>query len=104
VEAPEPADLLVNCTSVGLKDADATFKELPLDADTVGNHCYVVDLVYRDGDTALVRAARERGRTTVSGLDVLVHQGALSLEAWTGRRAPIAAMREGALHPEGKPT
>ena len=93
------ADLLVNCTPVGLAEADTSFKDLPIDADTVGNFCYVIDLAYRDGDTALVRAARTRGATTVSGLDVLVHQGALSLERWTGRRAPLAAMRRGALDP-----
>ncbi len=104
VKQAQPADLLVNCTSVGLRDADATFKYLPVCADTVGNFCYVIDLVYRDGDTALVRAARARGATTVSGLDVLVHQGALSLESWLGRRAPIGAMRRGALDPAGKPS
>jgi shikimate dehydrogenase len=100
VDGAQPADLLVNCTPVGLREPDATFKDLPIDADTVSSFCYVIDLVYRDGDTPLVRAARTRGVTTVSGLDVLVHQGALSLESWLGRRAPIGAMREGALrHP-----
>ncbi len=103
VHQAEPADMLVNCTSVGLLDPGETFKELPLAADTVGNFCYVIDLAYREGDTALVRAAQERGVTTVSGLDVLVHQGALSLESWLGRRAPIDAMREGALHPPSMP-
>lgn len=102
VQDAQPADLLVNCTSVGLHEADATFKYLPVCADTVGNFCYVVDLVYRDGDTALVRAARARGVKTVSGLDVLVHQGALSLESWLERRAPIGAMRRGALDPAGQ--
>jgi shikimate dehydrogenase len=57
----------------------------------------VVDLVYTGSeDTALITAARERGSTTVDGLEVLVHQGALSLEIWTGRTAPLAAMRDAA--------
>ena len=100
----QPADLLVNCTSVGLDDPDQTFKDLPLFADTVGVFSYVIDLVYRDGDTALVQAAQRRGVATVSGIDVLVHQGALSLQTWLGRPGPIGAMREGALTLPGTPT
>ncbi len=90
------ADLLVNCTSVGLTDVSTTFKELPLTADAVGDFSCLVDLVYRDGDTALITAARDREVPVVDGLEILVHQGALSLEAWTGVRAPIEAMRDGA--------
>ena len=86
---PEGADLLVNCTSVGLDDPDA----LPLDADALDSVGAVVDLVYREGGTALVRAARDRGLPTVDGLEVLVQQGARSFEIWTGRAAPVDAMR-----------
>ena len=94
--ATGPADLLVNCTSVGLADPAATFKELPVRADCLSEYACVVDLVYRDGGTALLQAARRRGCATVDGLEVLVRQGALSLEAWTGREAPIEAMRRAA--------
>jgi shikimate dehydrogenase len=96
VSAAAPADLLVNCTAVGLTDADPTFKELPLKADALADYPCVVDLVYREQDTALVAEARQRGCTVVDGLEVLVRQGALSFEAWTGRAAPLQAMREGA--------
>jgi shikimate dehydrogenase len=91
---PEPADLLVNCTSVGL--ADGEFKELPLDADALGTYATVADLVYRAGGTGLVAEARRRGCTVVDGLEVLVRQGALSFEAWTGLPAPVDAMRDAA--------
>lgn len=91
---PVPADLLVNCTSVGL--ADGEFKELPLDADALGTYATVADLVYRDGGTGLIAHARGRGCTVVDGLEVLVRQGALSLEAWTGLTAPVDAMRDAA--------
>jgi len=101
VERLEPAELLVNCTAAGLHDQAATFKELPLSADEVGQYAFVVDLVYSgSGDTALITAAAERGSATVNGLEVLVHQGALSFEAWTGCVAPIAVMREAARGPQ----
>jgi shikimate dehydrogenase len=94
LDALQPADVLVNCTSVGL--ADGSFKDLPLDAEVLDRYATVADLVYRDGGTALISEARNRGCAVVDGLEVLVRQGALSFEAWTGRAAPIDAMRKGA--------
>jgi shikimate dehydrogenase len=100
VSEPEPADLLVNCTSVGLDAGDETFKELPIDADGLGDYCALVDLVYgHERSTTLARAAASHGLKTVEGLEVLVHQGALSLERWTGRSAPIETMRRAAHRP-----
>jgi shikimate dehydrogenase len=94
--APEAADIVVNCTSVGLRDPEATFKALPLDADDLGAGSLIVDMVYRDGDTRLLEAARTRGARVIDGLEVLVAQGAASLERWTGMEAPREAMREAA--------
>ena len=99
VTEPEPADLLVNCTPVGLDGSEAPFKELPLGADGLASYCALVDLVYREGETALIRAARAHGLTTIDGLEVLVRQGALSLERWTGSPAPIEAMRDAVRRP-----
>ena len=56
----------------------------------------VADLVYHPLDTALLRAARERGAQSVDGLGMLVHQAALQIRRWTGSEAPIAAMRTAA--------
>lgn len=99
VSEPAPADLLVNCTSVGLQrsatDAEA-LNQLGLSVDHVGRYAYVIDLVYRDGPTPLLAAARSHGVTAVDGLEVLVAQGALSFELWTGQPAPLQAMRRGA--------
>jgi shikimate dehydrogenase len=89
--APIPADLLVNCTSVGLTGGG--FKELPLAADALRDYATVVDLVYRAGGTELVAQARRRGCTVVDGLEILVRQGALSFVAWTGHAAPLETMR-----------
>lgn len=94
VSEPTGADVLVNCTSVGL--ADGRFKELPVGADSLSTYAIVVDLVYRSGGTELVAQARQQGCSVVDGLEILVHQGALSFAIWTGLEAPIDAMRSGA--------
>ena len=84
------AGLLVNCTPVGLDDPHATPLEDP------GAYAVVADMVYREGGTELLRRAENAGCRTVDGLEILVRQGALSLEIWTGRPAPLDAMRLGA--------
>jgi shikimate dehydrogenase len=94
-----PADLLVQCTSIGLADTSSTFKDLSLGADWVGGYACVVDLVYRAGGTELLREAQRRGSRVIDGLEILVHQGALSFERWTGRPAPMGVMRDAARGP-----
>jgi shikimate dehydrogenase len=91
-----PADLLINCTSVGLADPLSTFKDLPLRADALGVYACVVDMVYRAGGTGLLREAKRTGARTIDGIEVLVRQGALSFERWTGRAAPLEVMRHAA--------
>ncbi|HEX5309891.1 MAG TPA: shikimate dehydrogenase [Solirubrobacteraceae bacterium] len=99
VRTPRPADLLVNCTSVGLQrlasDAEA-LNQLALTADLVGSYACVIDLVYGAQPTPLLAAASAAGASAVDGLEVLVAQGALSFELWTGHAAPVEAMRAGA--------
>jgi shikimate dehydrogenase len=100
---PAPAELLVNCTSVGLQSESSEVKQsatephelnlLELTFDQVGNYSHVVDLVYRSSPTALLAAARAHGAHTVDGLEVLLAQGALSFERWTGVQPPLEVMR-----------
>ncbi len=94
-ERPQPADLLVNCTTVGLHDPDAA----PIDLAALDRYGTIVDLVYREGGTALTRAALATGHPSVDGLEILVRQGALSLEIWTNRQPPLDAMRAAAAAP-----
>jgi shikimate dehydrogenase len=105
VRAAQSADLLVNCTSVGLQRPDAiersatedeALNQLGLTFDQVGEYSYVIDMVYRSGSTPLLAAARAHGARTVNGLEILLAQGALSFELWTGRRAPMDVMRRAA--------
>ena len=96
VPRPVAAEVLVNCTSVGLDNLSNPFMDLALEADALVEYATVVDLVYRAGGTALIRAADERGIATVDGLEILVCQGALSFTLWTGLAAPQDAMRAAA--------
>jgi len=93
----EEYELIVNSTAVGLGDEDP-FVELPLDPAAFAAGQTVVDMVYGSGPTALLRAAEAAGAVVVDGIEVLVQQGALSLEIWTGRPAPLDTMRA-AAHP-----
>jgi len=81
------ADMLVNATALGLHGEDLPSELRPEPA------AVVVELVYGDAPTALVRWAEAAGARVVDGLEVLVRQGARSLERWTGRPAPLDAMR-----------
>jgi shikimate dehydrogenase len=96
VDGATAADIVVNCTSVGLHEPEATFKALPLRADSLSAGSLVVDMVYRTGGTQLLEAARTRGASVVDGLEILVAQGAASFERWTGLEAPREAMRTAA--------
>ena len=83
------ADLVVNTTAVGLHPSDPPlFVYESLDARAV-----VCDLIYRPPETPLLAAARRRGCRTLNGLGMLLEQGALAFERWTGRPAPRAIMR-----------
>ncbi len=53
-------------------------------------------MVYGGEPTALLRAAEAAGASIVDGIEILVQQGALSLEIWTGRPAPLETMRAAA--------
>jgi shikimate dehydrogenase len=88
---PRAADLLVNCTSVGM-GVPAAAGVSPFDAWTeLPDRCVVVDLVYRPLETAFLRAARARGLRTVDGLGMLAHQAALAWRVWFGPPEPLAA-------------
>jgi shikimate dehydrogenase len=88
---PAPADLLVNCTIAGL-DGGSSFDQLPLAPGDVDRYAAVVDLVYAGSPTTLVDRARELGVPAVDGLELLIGQGALSFERFTGRSPSLDAM------------
>lgn len=89
-------DLIVNTTSVGLRGEDPFDGHLPLSEGQLKSEQVVVDLVYSDGPTKLAGAAREAGASTIDGIEILVRQGAGSLQLWTGQEPPLDVMRAAA--------
>jgi shikimate dehydrogenase len=91
-EALRGANLLVNATSVGMKGkAEQT---LPVPMEALEPSLAVYDIVYTPLETALVRAARERGCRALGGAGMLVHQGAISFRIWTGVEPPVETMEK----------
>jgi len=88
-DAVEDATLVVNTTSLGLRTDDP----FPVALHALRADATVLDLVYRPGETAWVRAARERGHVAADGLGMLLEQGALAFEWWLGIVAPRDVMR-----------
>jgi shikimate dehydrogenase len=86
--ALEGCSLVVNATPLGMQDGDP----LPVPIDQLPPDAAVVDLVYRSGGTAWVRAARTAGLSAVDGLPMLVEQGALAFERWFGVAPDRGAM------------
>src|SRR5947209_10230889 len=82
------ADLLLNATPLGRRD------EMPLRPNALPRDGAVIDLVYVTGGTPLVRKARSLGLPTADGWGILLAQGARSFEVWTGKPAPVDAMRQ----------
>lgn len=97
------ADLVVQCTSVGLAGSD-TAGQSPFDPGLLGDGAFVFDLVANPQRTPLVEAALARGLRAEGGLPMLVLQGAAAFELWTGRAAPAELMMSAAREAmEGSP-
>jgi shikimate dehydrogenase len=93
-KALEPADILVNATSVGMSPANDVSL---VPARLIKSGLVVVDIVYNPVRTKMLRDAMVAGAVTVEGLDMLVWQGALAFEKWTGEKPPFDLMKEVAL-------
>lgn len=88
-------DCIVNCTSVGMTGT-ATEAQCPIDPARARDGALVVDIVYRPEETPLLTAAKTAGHPTLGGLPMLIYQGALSFELWTGIGAPVDVMFDAA--------
>ena len=82
-------DLIINCTSVGMKADEPS----PIPADLLASHHLIYDTIYTAARTPLLLAGDAVGARGANGLTMLLHQGALSFEIWFQRPAPIEVMR-----------
>jgi shikimate dehydrogenase len=90
----EEADLLVNTSPVGMSPQ---IENSPLPTKTnLSSRTLVYDLVYNPGETKLLQEAKKAGCKTVSGLGMLVRQGALAFTIFTGEEAPLETMLQAA--------
>ena len=93
-KAVNNAEILVNATNLGMSpEIDAT----PVPAELLRADLTVFDVVYNPLQTRLLREAKAVGAQTIDGLEMLVRQGAVSFEIWTGVKPPVEVMREAAL-------
>jgi shikimate dehydrogenase len=88
-------ELLINTSAAGLHGEDP-FEHLPLEPDLFAAGQTVVDMVYGERRSPLLEAAEKAQAETVDGLEILVQQGARSLEVWTGRQPDLEVMRRAA--------
>ena len=84
--------LVINATSAGLKPADPA----PIELRRLPRPSSVFDMIYNPARTPLLAQAEALGLPHANGLAMLVHQGARSLEIWTGAAVPAATMRAAA--------
>jgi shikimate dehydrogenase len=92
---PQGTDIVINATSIGLyPDVERT---LDLDVDTLRPEMVVADGIHNPPLTKLLQAARARGCRTVDGLGMLVNQGVIGVQYWTGQVPDPAVMRQALL-------
>lgn len=89
------ADILINATSVGMSPNTSESLVKP---EWLKPNLTVMDIVYNPLETKLAKAARIVGARVISGLEMLVYQGAASFEIWNGQPAPVKVMRQAALN------
>ncbi len=87
--AANASGCLINATPLGLKKSDP----LPLKKELIQKRHLVYDLVYNPPETKFLKAAKERGAKRLSGIGMLLYQGVIAFEIWTGVKAPVGVMK-----------
>ncbi|MCK4884453.1 shikimate dehydrogenase, partial [Candidatus Bathyarchaeota archaeon] len=91
----ETADILVNATSVGMHP-DVNISPVP--SSLLRRDLCVMDIIYNPLETRLIADAKSVGAKVVSGLEMLIYQGAVAFEIWTNCPAPVEVMRNAVLN------
>lgn len=87
---PADTDILIQATSVGLFP-DVTAKP-DIDYHTIMKDMVCADVVFNPVKSAFLKEAEAQGASIVTGIGMLVEQGALNFTLWTGKEAPVAVM------------
>ena len=89
---PEGTDVLINATSIGLyPDVNA---RVSIDVSTINSEMIIADVIPNPPETQLIKQARELGCTVLDGLGMLVNQGVIGFQLWTGIDPDPAIMRQ----------
>jgi shikimate dehydrogenase len=84
------ADCLINATPLGLKKGDP----LPLSKEAIRKEHLVCDLVYNPSETRFLQQAKKCGARRLPGIGMLLYQGVIAFEIWTGEKAPVLTMKQ----------
>jgi shikimate dehydrogenase len=82
-------DVILNASSMGMGSKNNP----PIAKKWIRSDHWVFDIVYKPIQTKLLRDAISAGARTINGLEMLLNQGACSFTLWTGKKAPLRAMR-----------
>lgn len=91
IEKAQNCDIVINTTSLGLHPHE---NETPLVKEYIRSSQIIFDVVYGSEETKLIKEAKEIGATTISGIEMLLHQGFAQFKLFTGHDAPKEAMRK----------
>ncbi len=89
-EESKKADILINATPIGMYP---NINKSPIPSEFLHKDLFVFDIIYNPLKTKLLKDATEKGCTTLSGLNMLVNQGALAFEWWTNKKPNIDLMK-----------
>lgn len=83
-------DMVVNATSLGLHREDPS----PVPEEFFHEDMFVCDLIYNPPETTFLKYAKAHGCRYINGLGMLVHQGGIAFQIWTGKKPPIDLMKK----------
>jgi shikimate dehydrogenase len=88
------ANILINATSIGMHP---NIDQSPVPSRLMKPDLCVMDIVYNPPETKFLKDAKAAGAKVVSGIEMLVYQGAASFEIWTKHKAPVEVMKQAVL-------
>jgi shikimate dehydrogenase len=89
---PSGTDMVINATSIGL--FPNLSEQTNIDYKSITEKMIVCDVIPNPPNTLFLRDAKGQGAQTLDGLGMLVYQGAIAFEMWTGIKAPVEVMKE----------